>query len=509
MTDLLESLFAGDEYDDLEAIVSPDVTWSYRDLKRAINRYGHALGDLGVGAGERVVYLTRDTPEFVAAFFATVKIGAAAVVVSTRTPLDDLSYLVEQCAPRLLVFDSGSRELAHAALARGHGALAGTCLDGAHDGRPGLDTLTRTAADVLASAPAEPRREAFWVCSSGSTGRPKGVVHTRRALHPACTYFHRETLALVPGDRVFCSSKLSFAYALGNGLLAPLSLGLTLLLDPDWPTVESALETVARRRPTAVFSTPSLYRAILHQAVAEDWSALGRVRRFVSAGEHLPPSLVSAWRRHSGRAIANCYGCSETIFLAFTADADTATPGSVGTPVPGVETRLEAPTQTAGGRRSGRLHLRHPFMTSGYGLLEEETARRFQDGWFATGDLFEIDASGCWHHRGREDDLVKIAGQWVHVREVEDAVSAEAAVVEAAAVTAHDRDGLLRIALFLVPAAGRAPQTVVESVRAALEHRLPTYKRPRWIRSAPGLPRTTTGKVQRHRLRQLIEAETR
>ncbi len=231
------------------------------------------------------------------------------------------------------------------------------------------------------------------------------------------------------------------------------------------------------------------------------------MRRFVSAGEHLPPSLVSAWRRHSGRAIANCYGCSETIFLAFTGDGDTATPGSVGTPVPGVETKLEARTLAGGGRRSGRLYLRHPFMASGYGPLEEETARRFQDGWFATGDLFEIDDAGCWHHRGREDDLVKIAGQWVHVREVEDAVSAETAVAEAAAVTAHDRDGLLRIALFLVPAAGQAPDAVVATVRAALELRLPTYKRPRWIRSTPALPRTTTGKVQRHRLRRLIETD--
>jgi benzoate-CoA ligase len=135
--------------------------------------------------------------------------------------------------------------------------------------------------------------------------------------------------------------------------------------------------------------------------------------------------------------------------------------------------------------------------------LPEETRSQFRDGWFCSRDLFVRDAEGFYIHQGRTDELTKVAGQWVSPGEIEEAALAAAAVAEAACVPVPDHDGLERLALFV-----SGKENAARAAEAACE-RLPRHKRPKWIRVVSELPRTASGKVQRYKLREILESELR
>ena len=178
-----------------------------------------------------------------------------------------------------------------------------------------------------------------------------------------------------------------------------------------------------------------------------------------------------------------------------------------GKPLSGVEVRLlgDDGGEVATGV-PGVLWVRHPALSAGYANRPEETREQFRDGWFCTKDVFVRDAQGYYSHQGRSDELVKIAGQWVQPGELEEAVLGLEAVAEAACVAVA---GPRRLR---APGAVRRPrgtdaQAAVAAAAAACEQKLPRHKRPKWILPVAELPRTATGKVQRFKLRELLERE--
>ena len=467
-----------------------DRTVSYGALADDVDRFGGALQRLGLRPGDRMVLVGADSPELVAAFLGGMRVGVVGIPASTRISADDLALVLVESEARVLVCDASVRPTCASALAI---ADTGCRLLSTND-PAGLATRARSGT-LVAPALADDA-EAFWVCSSGSTGRPKGIAHRHQSLPDVCLAYHRDVLKLVPGDVVLCTSKLPFAYTIGNGLFAPLALGLTIVLDAAWPTVERTLDLIARHRPRVVFSTPTHFGGLLELREDPRWEAVQGVEHVVSAGERLPPSLLAGWRAATGRPIRDAYGCSETVFLALAAEPDSS-PGSVGGPLPGVGVRLvPRPGDDSG------------ILATGYGPRVQEAKRRFVDGWFRTGDLFEVDAAGCWHHRGREDERIKVAGQWVGIPEIEAVLGSHPAVAAGIAVAARDDKGRDRVAFCLIPTAGLDPEEAVNQVMEAAVTLLPRVKRPRWVRALEAFPRTTTGKVQRRGLRALIEAES-
>jgi acyl-CoA synthetase (AMP-forming)/AMP-acid ligase II len=151
------------------------------------------------------------------------------------------------------------------------------------------------------------------------------------------------------------------------------------------------------------------------------------------------------------------------------------------------------------------LWVRHPALALGYANRPEQTAAQYRDGWFCTNDLFVRDADGCFVHQGRSDELVKIAGQYVQPGELEEAVAGEPAIGEAVCAPVPDADGFERLALFIT--ARGSDEAALSAAARACDDKLPRHKRPKWIRTVPELPRTGTGKVQRFRLREMLERE--
>ncbi len=487
-------LVAGDRLSrigDRDALVCEGRRLSYRDLADLVHRVGPALRACGTAAGERVVLRLRDTELLVGAFFGAMLAGRVPVVLGLHVCGEDLRHVVEETRAALVVEeeDPGAGPVASPAAKSVRAAEFAAMLRAATPGA-GRDAAARAG-------------EAFWLFSSGTTGRMKGVIHAHHDLAPVVAY-HRDVLGMGPGTRIFCTSRLSFAYALGNACLAPLALGATVVLHPDWPTPQSSLETLRSARPEIVFSVPSLYRAWLG-LVDESLEPMRRVRRFVSAGEALPPAIAERWRALTGQAICDCYGCSETVFFVFATPAERAKPGSVGVPCAGVETELRDETdRPVEPGQSGRLFVCHPFTALGYGPASAHAQGRFRDGWFATGDMFRRDPEGYWFHCGREDDWLKIAGRWVNLRDLEETAGAIEGVGQAVAVAAPDADGFMRVALFVVALDGADQGAVAQAVGAFLAERLPPFERPKWIRVVGDLPCTATGKVRKAELRRMV-----
>lgn len=488
------------------ALVCGDETVSYAELAQRVKRACAAVRALGVRPGDRVLLLLRDTPEFVAAWLGVVRAGAVVIGLNTKLSEDEYRHIRKDSAARLAiiedVFAEARPDLTAELAGEGSLAVAGARV-------PNGVPAWRSALAAAADAPpfdAAPDHPAFWLYSSGTTGRPKGIVHLHRNVLPV-GQAQREVLGLRAGDRILATSKLFFAYSLENGFLGPLALGATAILNPDWAETGPILDLAAKHKPTAFFSVPSFYRRLL-ALPADSLAPLRPVRYFVAAGERLPVQMIEQWRQSVGGEILNLYGMSETFCVCMMTPPGTSNGARTGMPLSGVETRLldTADAEPAPGE-PGVLWVRHPALAREYANRPDATREQFVDGWFCTRDVFARDAEGYYLHQGRSDEFIKVAGQWVQPGELEEAVLGSEAIAEAACVPVVDADGFERLALFVTPR-GDAQAAAAAAART-LEKTLPRHKRPKWIRPVAELPRTATGKVQRFKLRELLERELR
>jgi benzoate-CoA ligase len=475
------------------ALVSPGGAVTRRDLLALTDRAARGLRGLGVAAGDRVALLLPDGPEFAAAFLGAIKLGAVAVPLNTRLAPHDHARLLDDAEARVAV--------AVPALGEPLAAVAPRCRI------VGWDALVEAAsAERLPAAPAGPDAMAFWLYTSGTTGAPKAAVHGHRTLLAGAGY-GRDVLGAGPGDRIFASSKLFFAYALGNALLIPLSLRAQSYLAPGWPDPAGVASVMRDYRPTLFFSVPTFYA----RALAADLppATFASARACVSAGERLPREIAAAWRDRFGVEILDGLGATETVFMALSQRPGRSRSLATGGPVPGAEARLldDDGRPIASGDR-GVLWVRTPSVATGYWRRPDATQRAFVDGWFRTGDVCYRDADGDYVHCGRDDDSFKVAGMWVQPAEIEAAALAHPSVLEAGAVGATAATGLVKPFLFVVARdASVPPAALTTALGARLADALRPHQRPQRISVVADLPRTTTGKLQRFRLRELAQAE--
>ena len=476
------------------AIDTPGASVTYAGLADLVNRTGHALRGIGVEPEQRVAVLLADGVDWVATFLGAMRIGAVAVPLNTRLGPSDWAQMLADCRAKVLVAadDLAKPLLDHAPRLPSLRVIVAASR---------LAELRAAAAPDLAAEPVGPDAMAFWLYTSGTTGFPKAAVHCHRDLTAGGPY-GVDVLGAAREDRVFATSKLFFAYALGNALLIPLAVRARAYLSPAWPEPQSVLGVLRDWRPTLFFSVPTVYARLLRAELPPD--AFAPVRHCVSAGERLPPEIYAAWRARFGVEILDGLGATETIFMVLSNRPGLSRPGSSGTPVPGSEVRLlDAEGRAVADGEEGVLHVRTPSASPFYWQRIDQSRRTFLGPWFRTGDVYVRDADGFYHHRGRSDDLFKVAGMWVAPTDVEAVLLAHPGVAEAGVVGAEEGSGLLKPFAFVVPRPAAAEGLVGELTELVSE-RLPSHQRPRRIVVVPELPRTATGKLQRFRLRQLV-----
>lgn len=485
------------------ALIAGSRTISYRDLAAMANRAGNALRALGVAHEHRVLMMLNDGPELVCAYLGAMRVGAVAIAFNTRSSPADLEFAIEDSRARVLLIDAEYLECYRSIAARLGNRPAVAVAGGPHSGFANIGELIAAASEELAVEPMSPDDMAFWIYTSGTTGTPKAAVHAHRDVLSAGPYL-AQCLGVRAGERLFSTSRLFFAYALGNCLFGSLRLGATTVLDAGWPDVESVARVVETARPDVVFSVPTLYRNLLGSGRARE-PGFAAVRAYASAGERLPAALAENWHRTTGVRILEGMGTSETIYMVFSNSAAAYRPGSSGRVAPGAEVKLvdehDRPVGEPG--KIGRLWIRMASASERYWNQPEITQCAFVGSWFRTGDLYSFDADGFWYHHGRADEMLKISGQWVSPAEIEECAAMVPEIAEAAAVGIPNRDGLVRLALAVVVRSSDADrERLAAELRATLTRNLSIYKCPRDIRFVDRLPRTATGKLQRFRLCQ-------
>lgn len=481
------------------AILAGERCVTFAGLVGEVNRIGNALLGAGVRPGERVLLLMADSPGLVAAYLAVMRIGAVAIALNTRSSGREIGHAIDDSLCAALLTDGPHQTLA----AAGRGLAQ-------HQPRLVVDDVAAFSAladpdlDALAVSPTD---IAFMIYTSGTTGTAKAAVHRHGDVAIGDLHLRRN-FGVGPGDRVFSTSKLFFAFALGHCLIGALKCGATIILHESWPDAEGVGAVIERHAPTILLSVPTMFRNLLRGEVVTR-PVFRQIRHVVSAGERLPDTLFTEWLNVTGTPILEGLGTSETVFLAIANTPTAYRIGASGRPLPWVQVKLvgdDGKVVREPGR-TGLLWLKMDSVAAGYWNQPEKTADAFHRGWYRTGDVFSVDAEGWWHHHGRGDDMLKISGQWVSPAEIEEHAMKLPGVAEVAAVGVTTEDGLVRLGLAVVRAPQAPDPEVLEaSLRQHFERSLSIYKCPRRIRFLDEIPRTVTGKMQRFRVRDLFGA---
>jgi benzoate-CoA ligase len=484
---------------DKTAFIDADGAYTYREVVERAARIGAALRARGLDPGERLALALFDGIDFVTAFLGAMRVGLLPIPLNTLMPAADFAYVLTDSGARAVLV---SEPLA-ATLSQAIG----------ESGWPGRMVVARAGvdlADLLSPAPSEAAPHdshaediAFWVYSSGSTGRPKGAQHRHRSLPATAALFSRQVLGVREDDVLFSVGKLFFAYGLGNSMTFPMYAGATAVLFPGRVTPDIVAELLALHGVTIFCGVPTLFSSIL---AGPPWpaAATASLRLCTSAGEGLPAEVGHAWTRATGVEIVDGVGSTEMLHIFLTNRPGAVRYGATGRPAPGYEVRLvgddgaDAPPGDL-----GELWVRGPSMTAGYWNQPAKNEATFVDGWIRTGDKFGRNADGCYVHHGRMDDMLKVSGLWVSPVEVEAALTAHEAVVEAAVVGVADAVGLIKVKAYVVPRriADAGPE-LADDLKQFVRARLLPHKYPRLIEFVEALPRTATGKIRRHVLRE-------
>ncbi len=487
------------------AVIDAAGSYTYEELGARVDRAANVLRGLGIEPEQRVALALLDGIDFTACFLGAIKAGIVPIPMNTLFQPADFAYiLADSRAKALVVSTELEATLAEAARLAG---WTGPILVSGGSASPAPGTLSLAREFERAGTTAEAARTcgddvAFWLYSSGSTGRPKGTVHVQTSLIQTADLFGRDVLGLRAGDVIYSAAKLFFAYGLGNALSFPMSVGATSVLFAPRPTPQAVSAILRERAPTIFCGVPTLYNALL---AYPDFPAAEELalRLCTSAGEALPEDVARTWTARTGVEVVDGIGSTEMLHIFVSNRPGDVRYGTTGTAVPGYRVRIvdEGGADVARGEL-GELLVAGPTSAVHYWNNREKSRGTFVGEWTRTGDKFYEREDGAYVHCGRVDDMLKVGGIWVSPMEVESALIGHPAVLEAAVIGVPDDGGLVKPKAFVVLRDGFSGDDALrEELKSFIKSRLAPYKYPRWIAFETDLPKTATGKIQRHVLR--------
>lgn len=494
--ELLDRAVAEGEADRI-AVRNDDGAWSYAALKQLSDRIARVLvEEEGLVPGERVLLRGPNGMMLFAAWFAVLKAGGVVVATMPLLRAGEIAAILAKAEVSHAIVDLGCLEDFEAAAAT---SPVRSLL--VYDGDAGNGPLERRAAAAAPGfAACDTHRDdpAIIAFTSGTTGVPKGTVHFHRDLLAPCDTFAAEVLRPPRGAVWSGTPPIAFTFGLGGLVLFPFRFrGTSVTLKDGSP--RGLVEAIARYRVEMLFTAPTAYRAMLGQLDGHDISSLVTC---VSAGEHLPEPLWHAWQAATGLALVNGIGATEMMHIFISASGPDIRPGATGKAVPGYQACVLGDDNRPLHEGVGRLAVKGP--TGCRYLGDARQAVYVVDGWNVTGDSYRLDADGYFWYLARADDMIVSSGYNVAPPEVETALLGHPAVEECAVVGVPDAARGMLIKAYVVPAAGHAADpALVKTLQDHVKATIAPYKYPRLIDFVPALPRTATGKLQRHRLREL------
>jgi benzoate-CoA ligase family protein len=476
------------------ALITDQGALTYVEVQARANRFGRLLLEAGVQPEQRVLLALPDGPDFVAALFGTLKIGAVVVMVNPQLDGPAIEYFYGYTRATVAVTARES-----AGTFRNAAKSAPLLREIIIADEPATAARVRELPDDLEIFPSHRDDAAIWLFSGGTTGRPKAVVQTHASYANSTECYAKGVLGYRESDLTLSVPKLYFGYAMGANLFFPFAVGATAILFSDPATPETLFTRIARHRPTILVNVPTMVnRMVSHaEATRQDFSSL---RFATSAGEALPVELYNRWRATFGVELLDGLGTAEMWHIFITNRPGAVRPGTIGQVVDGFEVRVcdDAGRDVPDGE-VGMLWVRGGSRAIGYWQQMDKTAQAFRGEWYVSGDLISRDGDGFFSHHGRADEMLKVSGKWLSPQEVEGCLLQHPAVREAAVVGVVGEAGLTKPHAYVV-AREQRPDLAAE-LKAFAAERLEGYKVPREVVFLDALPRTHLGKVDRGKLR--------
>jgi acetyl-CoA synthetase len=495
---------------------------SYADLKVGSARFANVLRELGIGRGDRVFTLLGRRPElYVAVLGALKNVNVVAPLFSAFGP-EPVRQRLDIGDGRVLVTTSGFYRRKMAPIRDRLPTLEHVLLvDAGDDPPPGTRSLSQLMADAddaFEIPPTDPQEMALLHFTSGTTGTPKGAVHVHEAVvaHHATAL---DALDLHPDDVFWCTADPGWVTGTSYGIIAPLTHGLTALVDTEEFDVDRWYRLLEEHRVTVWYTAPTalrmLMRAGAERCAGRDLSAL---RFLASVGEPLNPEVVEWTLEAFGRPAHDNWWQTETggIMISNFAACEIR-PGSMGRPLPGIDAAVIA--RDAQGRRilvdgvpqlvtepdvEGELALRAgwPSMFRDYLHEHARYTACFAGDWYCTGDLVRRDGDGWFWFVGRADDVIKSAGHLIGPFEVENVLLQFPGVTEAGVIGKPDpiAGEIVKAFVSLRPGVAVTDHLERELIGFA-RTRLGPAAAPREITFAADLPKTRSGKIMRRLLK--------
>jgi acetyl-CoA synthetase len=492
------------------------INYTYAELTRAANQCANALTALGLVRGERVFSLLGRSPALHIAALGTLKAGLVFCPlfsafgpepVRMRLELGEAAVLITTdvlYARKVAAIRSSLPKLRHVLIVR----------SGEADLPPSAQDFTRLLAEQSEQFETVETRDdepALLHFTSGTTGLPKGVLH----VHSAVVAHHataRLALDLRFDDRYWCTADPGWVTGLTYGVIAPLTCGVSSLVDEEEFDPERWYRLLGEERITVWYTAPTAIRMLMKAGTALARAhCFPRLRFLASVGEPLNPEAVTWGLEAFGLPFHDNWWQTETgaIMVANFA-ATTLRPGSMGLPHPGIEATVLRQTPEPGAvvhadvGEVGELAIRCPWPSMFRGYLNQEAKYRacFSGEWYRSGDLARRDADGYFWFVGRSDDVIKTAGHLISPFEVESTLLAHPAVAQAGVIGVPDPIAGAAVKAFIELKPGFTGDAKLrQDLLAHARRRLGAAVAPRDLAFIAALPRTRSGKIMRRVLR--------
>ena len=503
-----------------------DRTYTYSQLNSLVQRSARLLAQLGLERENRVGVLLPDRLESVIVFLGAIWLGAVPVPINPACSSAEINYILQDSRIKILLTSQEWAEklaLSHDLMVerdgntgrqgdketrrQGDGNITSLSSYLRHlllvDGKQPFLSLLEDCSELTTYASTSPDEAAFWLYTSGSTGRPKGVIHAHQSVLVCIKQYAEAVLGLNEKDILYSVANIAFAYGLGNSIYFPMAVGAASILS-DASNAFDIIDDIQNYRPTVFWGIPSVYAKILElkEIRALDSSSL---RLCVSAAEQLPKSIWQEWKKIHGLEICEGIGTTEFLHIFLSNRLGESKPGSSGRPIPGYDIRvIDENGLPCRDDEIGELQVSGESLMLGYWNQLQKTRQAIYGNMMRTGDKYKRDRDGFFWFMGRGDDLFKVNGQWISPLEIESVLHQHQQVLEVAVVPEYNGgDQLTEIVAYIGLKSQTQPSLEIEkSIRNFVKQNLPHFKTPHQIYFVESLPRTSTGKIHRHLLKQ-------
>ncbi|WP_088011733.1 long-chain-fatty-acid--CoA ligase [Gottfriedia acidiceleris] len=462
---------------------------NYEELMSSCENIAHILVENKIEKGDKIAILLGNSPEFVQTYLAILKLGAIVIPLNPSFTESELSYILKDSATKLVIATSDQKEKLKSVKKQCHTLLNIILID---------EIKQNEIVNIqLEEIEIGQNDTAVILYTSGTTGNPKGAMLSHSNLIENASDFTK-LIELSDSDRMIAVLPMFHSFCLTLCVNMILLNGASTIIIPKFNPAE-LVEVIKKEKATLIAAVPTIYNYLyqLKSATANDFRTL---RACISGGASIPLELLQSIQEKYNILIVEGYGLSETApVLTFNPYRGICKPGSVGLDLPSVETKIfnENGEEVPSGE-VGEVVAVGPNVMRGYLNKIEETEKAFINGWFKTGDLGKKDEDGYLFLLDRKKDVIITNGYNVYPREIEERLYEHQNIIEAAVVGKPDQlIGESVCAYLVVSNDSLSESEIIDFCKKALVY----YKVPKEIYFVKELPKNSTGKILKRKLR--------